>query len=339
MGTFIEEVAAGDTYQLGKDARMSVTPTGNMSIAALTLDGTDITDKLKSLDSIATVANKSGGDFVAGALVYISGYDTTLGADIVSLADADDPTKKATLVLTAAIANNASGTAESIAIVTGLNTNSFSAVGSLVYESTTAGEWTHTAPTDADDDKRVVGVVKVKSATIGEISFFPGRAGLEHAAVYLNNLVAGILKANGAVVVDVNKHQDVLHTASLNLGATGATVPVTATGAEINRLDDSAEVESVTAAGAASVTKFNTNLNVASGGAVTLAACPASMVGKIKTIRMATDDGDVTISLANVQGGTAATTATFDDIGEELVLVGSAGGKWTVIKEFGVTLS
>lgn len=113
----------------------------------------------------------------------------------------------------------------------------------------------------------------------------------------------------------------------------------TATGLEINRLDDSAEVESVTAAGAASVTKFNTNLNVASGGAVTLAACPATMVGKIKTIRMQTDDGDVTIALTNVQGGTAATTATFNDIGEELILIGSAGGKWTVVKEFGVTLS
>jgi hypothetical protein len=124
-------------------------------------------------------------------------------------------------------------------------------------------------------------------------------------------------------------------TGGLSIGGTA----ITATGTEVNRLDDSAEVESVTAAGAASVTKFNTNLNVASGGAVTLAACPATMVGKIKTIRMQTDDGDVTIALTNVQGGTAATTATFDDIGEELILVGSAGGKWTVIKEFGVTLS
>ena len=111
------------------------------------------------------------------------------------------------------------------------------------------------------------------------------------------------------------------------------------TATELARLDDSAEVESVLAAGAVSTTKFNTNLNVASGGAVTLDVCPASMVGKIKTIRMATDDGDVTIALTNVQGGTAGTTATFDDIGEELILVGSAGGKWTVIKEFGVTLS
>lgn len=118
-----------------------------------------------------------------------------------------------------------------------------------------------------------------------------------------------------------------------------AAVILTGTQTEMNRLDDSAEVESVVTAGAASVIKFNTNLNVASGGAVTLAACPASMVGKIKTIRMETDDGDVTISLANVQGGTAATTATFNDIGEELILIGSVGGKWTVVKEFGVTLS
>jgi hypothetical protein len=63
------------------------------------------------------------------------------------------------------------------------------------------------------------------------------------------------------------------------------------------------------------------------------------MVGKIKTIRFATDNGDVTLALTNVQGGTAATTATFADATDELILIGSAGGKWTVVKEFGVTLS
>ena len=171
------------------------------------IDGTEVTataDQLNSIDSIAVVANKSGSPMVAGDLVYISGYDTTLDAPIVSLADADDATKKATLVLTAAIANNASGTAESEATVTGLNTNSYSAVGSLVYESATAGESTPTAPTAADDDRRVVGVIKVKSVTIGEIYYFPGRGGLEQAAVYLNNIVPGTAKASGAVVLDAS---------------------------------------------------------------------------------------------------------------------------------------
>jgi hypothetical protein len=115
----------------------------------------------------------------------------------------------------------------------------------------------------------------------------------------------------------------------------------TLTTAELNRLDDSAEVETIDSGVAVSTTKFNTNLdNTTSGaGAVTLDVCPATMVGKIKTVRMAVDNGDITLALTNVQGGTAATTATFANVGEELILVGSAGGKWTVIKEFGVTLS
>ncbi len=121
--------------------------------------------------------------------------------------------------------------------------------------------------------------------------------------------------------------------------ATDTITGLTSTALELNRNDDSTEVESVTGAGAASTTKFNTNLNVASGGAVTLDVCPATMIGKIKTIRMATDDGDVTIALTNVVGGTAGTTATFANVDEELVLVGSASGKWIVLLEFGVTLS
>jgi len=128
-------------------------------------------------------------------------------------------------------------------------------------------------------------------------------------------------------------------TLALSLAEVDILQGATLTTTELNRLDDSAEIETVIAAGAASTTKFNTNLAVVSGGAVTLDVCPATMVGKIKTIRMSSDDGDVTIALTNVQGGTQTTTATFDAVSEELILIGSSGGKWTVIKEFGVTLS
>ncbi|MBT6045660.1 MAG: hypothetical protein HOG49_02455, partial [Candidatus Scalindua sp.] len=120
------------------------------------------------------------------------------------MSDADDAAKKANLVLTDAIADNASGSAEAVATVTGLNTDAFSAVGSLVYESLTAGEFTETAPTDANDDRRVVGVIKVKSATVGEIYFFPGKGGLELANVYMNNITPGTAKASGALIVDAN---------------------------------------------------------------------------------------------------------------------------------------
>jgi len=115
---------------------------------------------------------------------------------------------------------------------------------------------------------------------------------------------------------------------------------VTATAEELNKLDDSLQTEDITVAGAIAIDKTNTNLDATAGTfAATLDVCPIDMIGKIKTIRMEVDNGDVTLALTNIQGGTAATTATFANVGEELILIGSAGGKWTVVKEFGVTLS
>ena len=46
----------------------------------------------------------------------------------------------------------------------------------------------------------------------------------------------------------------------------------------------------------------------------------------------------VTLALTNVVGGSAATTATFNAAGEILTLV-SAGAKWIVLDELGVTLA
>lgn len=48
---------------------------------------------------------------------------------------------------------------------------------------------------------------------------------------------AGTLTASKAIIVDSNKHVDSIETASLKLGATGATTAVTATAAELNQLD------------------------------------------------------------------------------------------------------
>lgn len=114
---------------------------------------------------------------------------------------------------------------------------------------------------------------------------------------------------------------------------------VAATAAEINsRCDDSAMVESVVAAGAVSVTVSVTQLALAGAGAVTLAV--PTKPGLIKVIKMTADNGDVTLALTNVVGGSASTTATFDAVGETLVLVSDvASGKWIVLAEVGVTLS
>lgn len=112
-----------------------------------------------------------------------------------------------------------------------------------------------------------------------------------------------------------------------------------ATATELNQLNDvSGYEETVVAAGAMSVTKVVTKLAVASGGAVTLAVPDASMYGQLKTIEMTTDDGDVTFLLTNVVGQSSGTTATFDSVGDALVLL-AAFDKWIVIKEYGITLS
>lgn len=114
----------------------------------------------------------------------------------------------------------------------------------------------------------------------------------------------------------------------------------TCTTAELNRLDDSAETETIDSGAAADETIFHTAIdNTTSGaGAITLAAPPATMLGKVKTIEMTVDNGDVTLALTNVTGGSAATTCTFSAVDQALVLVGGTN-KWHVIAESGVALT
>lgn len=73
--------------------------------------------------------------------------------------------------------------------------------------------------------------------------------------------------------------------------------------------------------------------------AVTLAAPSSSQFGETMVIEMTVATANtVTLALTNVVGGSAGNLATFDAVGETLVLVAS-GTKWVVIKELGVTLS
>lgn len=62
--------------------------------------------------------------------------------------------------------------------------------------------------------------------------------------------------------------------------------------------------------------------------------------GQLLVIEMVgtTSTNAVTLALTNVVGGSAATTATFNAAGEILTLV-SAGAKWIVLDELGVTLA
>lgn len=143
---------------------------------------------------------------------------------------------------------------------------------------------------------------------------------------------------NSASVVTVGGAQTLtskgLTTPTINGGSA-----LGATSTEIDQLNDvSAYQESVTAAGAMSVTKVYTGLALVGTGAVTLAAPSATMLGQIKTIEMTADNGDVTFALTEVVGQSSGTTATFNDVGDKLILL-AAASKWLVIKEFGITLS
>lgn len=118
---------------------------------------------------------------------------------------------------------------------------------------------------------------------------------------------------------------------------------VTATATEINNVcDQSAGVQSITGAGAVTVTGAINRASIDSGGAyaITLAVPGAAAVGKFLVIEYSQGATDaVTLALTNVIGGSASTSASFNADGEGLLLYG-AESKWVVIKEFGgVTLS
>ncbi|MHB8867438.1 MAG: hypothetical protein ACYC6T_08025 [Thermoleophilia bacterium] len=125
-----------------------------------------------------TVANKSGQPMVAGDLVAFDGYDATLGAPTVVLADASTASL-ADVVLSEAIANDAAGVAYAAGVIGGLDTSGAGAVGSKVYLSeTTPGGFTYVAPTGAGEAVQHLGVVTIKHASTGAVLFFPGAAAI-----------------------------------------------------------------------------------------------------------------------------------------------------------------
>ncbi|MFA5186894.1 MAG: hypothetical protein WC551_10480 [Patescibacteria group bacterium] len=109
---------------------------------------------------------------------------------------------------------------------------------------------------------------------------------------------------------------------------------------ELGLLDITEQTETILVAGAVSVTKRLTKLSAASGAyAVTLAAPNAAMFGQVKVIEMSVAGAAITLALTNCEGQSAGTGASFDGVGEKLVLVGGLS-KWTIIKEAGgVTLA
>jgi len=109
-----------------------------------------------------------------------------------------------------------------------------------------------------------------------------------------------------------------------------------------NGVNVSHATETITGAGAFSVTTPHSNLVTTGANALTLAAPSSSTPpGMIKTIRMTTDGGDGTLASTNIIGQSSGTTSiTFNDAGDYLVLVAIVGlAKWAVIKEGGVAVA
>lgn len=144
----------------------------------------------------------SAGALSKGDLLHISSYEATEDVFIVEKADADTSGKPAQLIASEANAGSATSLASDIEELTGLNTNAGN-VGDPVYlDATTAGSWTLTAPSGADQLKQIVGRIKVKSATVGEIVFNTvkseivalGSSGLQPKSVLKTKLAGGFSK-------------------------------------------------------------------------------------------------------------------------------------------------
>lgn len=123
----------------------------------------------------AVVTAISAGVSVTVDILFYSHTAPTVTAEAAYeavAADADTNTS-AEWVTTASVADAAYAWVYDCFEVTGFDTTA-GAAEALVYLSATAGGWTTTAPTGADQFVQVVGVVKESHATTGKILFFPG---------------------------------------------------------------------------------------------------------------------------------------------------------------------
>jgi hypothetical protein len=118
----------------------------------------------------------SAGALSKGDLLHITGYNVANDVFTVEKADADTSGKPAQLIASEDNAGAETSLASDIEELTGLDTNS-GEVGDPVYlDAMTAGSWTLTGPTGADQLKQIVGRIKVKSATVGKIVFNTAKA-------------------------------------------------------------------------------------------------------------------------------------------------------------------
>ena len=178
-----------------------------------------VEDDTAELSGVINVINESGSNMVEGDLVYLSGYDAATDAWNITLADADGAggNRMADFVLRDDIDNGDTGLAHRTHRLTGQATNAGSE-GDPVYLSTTAGDWSLSAPTGADDVTQQVGRVAVSDASTGIIEFYieppfvVGTDQLRDASVTAGKLATGAAYSNlGATstVLEMNELADI----------------------------------------------------------------------------------------------------------------------------------
>lgn len=144
-------------------------------------------------------------------------------------------------------------------------------------------------------------------------------------------------QGSGNLVVPSGSQVDIESGGSLKLDG----VAVGATAAEIDAAADASSfTQAITAADAIDLSARHVEITgpATSTYAVTLAAPTVGGIVKVIEMVATTSTNAVTLALTNVVGGSAASTATFNAAGEILTLV-SAGSKWVVLDELGVTLT
>ena len=305
------------------------TVTGVTAGNGLTGGGTEGT---VTLNVGVAIYNNSGATLTRGTLVNLNTFTGTNGTVIVK-ADADTNIM-ATHVLTADLANNTAGSAFPVATVVGTAgqpiDTSGRTIGDAVFLSATAGGFTFSAPTGADQLSQKVGIVKVVSATVGEIVFFPGDA--QYKAFGSSFYQAGsILNAaiGAAAAIDFSKLA-ALTSANILVGSAGnVATSVAVTG------DVTISNAGVTAIGAGKVTEAMAVAPSTAGlGFVRFAHARyvfATDGGAIATI---TPAANATIPInAIILGGTCNVTTQLTSGGAATISIGtSAGSSTTALK-------
>ena len=245
-------------------------------------------DALKSLlkmllnvasnSGVRYVENTTGSDIPAATLCYVSGYDETNGAFLVSPAT---PSHPPTLVTLADLPDTEFVVAYQANVSqANLNTSTASAVGVLVYlDPATPGAWTFAV------NALPVGMVLVKDAVVGQISFNVGaqiplpvsiaNGGTNsHTALTNNQLMTSTagkiaelgVMTNGQIVVGktANAPQIVTPSGGATISNTGV---ITLTG--------SAVAAAVAAAAALSLTGAITTTNGIASGTAKVVGCLA----------------------------------------------------------------